>query len=159
MLAVQSGEAVLDLACGNGWFARRLSESGAQVFACDFSPSLLECARARSTACKGEINYQLMDLSDEEQLTRMGRGQFDAAVCNMALMDIAAITPLLEALYRSLTPGGRFVFSIPHPCFNTNGCTILAERNDYAGTGQITFGVRVNKYLSLMPERAFAVAS
>ena len=49
LLAVQSGEAVLDLACGNGWFARRLTKSGAQVFACDFSPSLLECARARST--------------------------------------------------------------------------------------------------------------
>ncbi len=158
LLAAQSGEDVLDLACGNGWLARRLAGSGARVFACDFSPSLLECARARSTAYKGEINYQLMDLSDEEHLTMMGKGQFDAAVCNMALMDMAAITPLLRALYRSLKPGGRFVFSIPHPCFNTNGSTLLAERDDYAGTGQITFGVRVNRYLSLVPERAFAVA-
>jgi hypothetical protein len=31
----------------------------------------------------------------------------------MALMDMAIITPLLRALYRSLKPGGRFVFSIP----------------------------------------------
>src|SRR5882724_4125825 len=50
LLAVQSGESLLDLACGNGWFARRLAGSGARVFACDFSPALLECARARSTS-------------------------------------------------------------------------------------------------------------
>src|SRR5205807_6557003 len=112
-----------------------------------------------SIAVPAEIKYQHMDLSDDEQLTMLGRAQFDAAVCNMALMDIAAITPLLRALYRSLKPRGRFVFSIPHPCFNTNGSTLLAERNDYAGTGEITFGVRVSKYLSLMPKRAFAVAS
>ena len=42
---------------------------------------------------KREINYQLMDLSDEEHLGMMGREQFDAAVCNMALMDMATITP------------------------------------------------------------------
>jgi hypothetical protein len=31
----------------------------------------------------------------------------------MVLMDMAAITPLLRALYRSLKPDARFVFSIP----------------------------------------------
>ncbi len=160
LLSVKAGEAALDLACGNGWFARRLAQSGARVLACDFSPSLLEYARARSTAYESEINYQLMDLTDEEHLATLGKGQFDAAVCNMGLMDMAVITSMLRAVYRSLKPGGRFVFSIPHPCFNTNGSKLLAERDDYAGgTGDITFGVRVNKYLGLAPERAFAAAN
>lgn len=42
------GERVLEIACGNGVFARRLAELGAQVLATDFSTSLLELARART---------------------------------------------------------------------------------------------------------------
>jgi len=37
---------VLDVACGNGAFARRLAHLGATVTACDFSSQLI--ARARS---------------------------------------------------------------------------------------------------------------
>jgi 2-polyprenyl-3-methyl-5-hydroxy-6-metoxy-1,4-benzoquinol methylase len=155
LLNPQPGEAVLDLACGNGWFARRLAALGVHVVACDFSPLLLQCARARSTEYHERIDYQALDLSDQEQLAAIGTSQFDAAVCNMGLMDMASITPLLKALHRALKPGGRFVFSVPHPCFNSNGSTLLAERDDYrAETGQMTFGVRVNRYLSLTPEKA-----
>ena len=112
---------------------------------------------ARATP-DAEVDYRLMDLSDREQLAGLGREEFDAAVCNMALMDIAAITPLLLAVFRCLKPGGRFVFSIPHPCFNTNGTTLMAERNDYVGDGETTCGVRVTRYLKLTPARALVVA-
>jgi SAM-dependent methyltransferase len=131
LLAIQSGERVLDLACGNGQFARRLARLGAQVTACDFSSVFLDCARLRTTEYAERIDYRLIDLTDEEQLTGLGAGQFDAAVCNMALMDISCITPMLRAVHRALKPSGRFVFSVPHPCFNTNGTTLLAERDDY----------------------------
>jgi hypothetical protein len=56
--------------------------------------------------------------------------EFDAAVSNTALMDIASITPLLRAVRRSLKAGSRLVFSFPRPGFNTNGTT--------AGGGTIT---------------------
>ena len=157
LLALQSGERVVDLGCGNGWLARRLARSGARVLGCDFSPTHLECAWARATP-DAEVDYRLMDLSDREQLAGLGREEFDAAVCNMALMDIAAITPLLLAVFRCLKPGGHFVFSIPHPCFNTNGTTLMAERNDYVGDGETTCGVRVTRYLNLTPARAVVVA-
>ena len=48
LLAIQSGERVLDLACGNGQFAKRLAYLGAHVAACDFSSALLDCARLRT---------------------------------------------------------------------------------------------------------------
>src|SRR4051812_18551972 len=41
MLNVQPGESVLDIACGNGFFSRRLAERGATVVASDFSPKLI----------------------------------------------------------------------------------------------------------------------
>src|SRR5258706_11051631 len=49
MLDIQPGEHVLDIACGNGQFSRRLAEMGANVVASDFSPKLIELAKGRTT--------------------------------------------------------------------------------------------------------------
>lgn len=109
LLGIQAGERVLELACGNGQFARRLASLGAHVVACDFSRAFLDCARQRTGECGDRIDYRLVDLTNEEQTAALGTREFDAAVCNMALMDIATITPVLRA-WRTLKPNGRFVF-------------------------------------------------
>src|SRR5262249_39531489 len=94
LLAVQRGERVLELACGNGQFARWLASMGARVVACDSSAAFLDCAQLRTRESSDSIEYRLIDLASEEHLAVLGTGEFDAAVCNMALMDIACITPL-----------------------------------------------------------------
>jgi SAM-dependent methyltransferase len=158
LLGVNSGERVLELACGNGQFARRLASLGARVVACDSSAAFLDCARQRTIEHSESIEYRLIDLTDERHLAALGTGEFDAAVCNMALMDIACVTSLLRAVCRALKAGGRFVFSVPHPCFNTNGTTLLVERDDYQGDGSVTFGVRVTRYRGLAPAKGIAIA-
>ncbi len=158
LLRIEPGERVVELACGNGQFARRLGDLGAHVEACDFSSAFLDCARRRSIEYTDRISYLQIDLTDEEQLTALGVAQFDAAVCNMALMDISCIKPLLGAVHRALKPSGRFVFSVPHPCFNTNGTTLLAERDDYDGGKPLSFSVRIRQYRSLIPQRAMGIA-
>jgi SAM-dependent methyltransferase len=158
LLDIQPGERVLELACGNGQFARRLANLGARVVACDSSPAFLDCARLRTCEPPDRIEYRLIDLTFEGQLAVLGAGEFDAAVCNMALMDIASITPMLRAVRRTLKAGGRFVFSLPHPCFNTNGTTLMVERDDYEGDGIVTFSVRVRKYLGLAPQKGIGIA-
>ena len=150
LLDLHAGEDVVDLACGNGLLARALAQQGARVLACDFSAEFLECARARSHEYGHGIEYRLMDLADPGQLATLGNAQFDAAVCNMAIMDMASITPLLGEVFRLLRPNGRFVFSILHPCFNTSGTRLIAERDDT--DGHINYAVRVNRYLSIVPE-------
>jgi SAM-dependent methyltransferase len=157
LLAVQPGERVLELACGNGQFARWLASMGARVVACDSSAAFLDCARERTTERSESIEYRLMDLGDDEHLAALGTNEFDASVCNMALMDIASITPLLRAVRRTLKAGGRFVFSVPHPCFNTNGTTLLVERDDYEGDGSVTFSVRVTQYRGLAPQKGIGI--
>jgi SAM-dependent methyltransferase len=157
LLGVQPGERVLELACGNGQFARRLASLGARVVACDSSAAFLDCARTRASDYPDRIDYRLIDLAREEHLAALGPGEFDAAVCNMALMDIACITPLLDAVRRTLRAGGRFVFSVPHPCFNTNGTTLLVERDDYQGDGVVTFSVRVRQYRGLAPQKGIGI--
>lgn len=150
LLAIRPGEVVLDVACGNGVFARRLASLGARVVATDFSRRFLELAQARPTEHADRIEYRLVDATDEAQLVALGAGRFDAAVCNMALQDMPAIEPLLRALGRLLTPAGRFVFTLPHPAFNSPGGTRLAlEEDDREGQLVETYSVKVINYLDV----------
>ena len=149
LLAIRPGETVLDVACGNGVFSRRLAALGARVVACDFSPTFLERARARTGAGAGPIEYRLIDATDEGQLLTLGEGRFDAAVCNMALMDMTTIEPLLRALGRLLKADGRFVFSVPHPCFNSAGVRLTVEEEDRDGELVAVYAVKVANYLRL----------
>jgi 2-polyprenyl-3-methyl-5-hydroxy-6-metoxy-1,4-benzoquinol methylase len=158
LLDIQSGERVLDIACGNGAFSRRLAELGAQVVAVDFSETFLERARARTTERADQIEYQLLDATNEAQLLTLGERQFDAAVCTMALMDMAAIEPLLAALGRLLKPGGRFVFSVLHPCFHSTGCTMVAERTERGGEMKTVYSVKVSRYIQPWAEKGVAIA-
>lgn len=148
LLAVRPGATVLDIACGNGAFSRRLAHLGTQVLAFDFSQRFLERARARTQEHADRIEYKLVDATDEAQLLALGARRFDAAVCIMALMDMAAIEPLLSALGQLLKPGGHFVFSVMHPCFNnTAGCKMVVEEEDREGEIVAVYAVKVSRYI------------
>jgi 2-polyprenyl-3-methyl-5-hydroxy-6-metoxy-1,4-benzoquinol methylase len=157
LLEPQPGQYILDLACGNGLFSRRLAALGVRVLACDFSQTFLECARARTTQHADQIEYRLVDLTDRQQLLGLGQACYNAAVCSMALMDLATITPLLESLRILLQPRGRFVFSVLHPCFNTTGCTLVFEQEDRSGVLRTTHAVKVSRYHSLGPEKGVGI--
>jgi 2-polyprenyl-3-methyl-5-hydroxy-6-metoxy-1,4-benzoquinol methylase len=146
LLELRPDELVLEIACGNGVMARRMAALGARVVATDFSERLLERARARASDHGERIEYRLVDATDEAQLLVLGEGRFDAVVCNMALMDMAAIEPMLRAVPRLLTPAGRFVFTTMHPCFNTGDITLMVEETDVEGKVITTFSVKVAHY-------------
>ncbi len=151
LLDPQPGQAIVDAACGNGVFARRLARLGARVTAFDFSAVFLERARAHTAAAglSGQITFHHLDATDAAQLRTLGGGGFDAVVCLMALMDMPAITPLFRAGREWLRPGGCFVFGVLHPCFNSaRGVTRLAEEVDQAGVMVETYAVKIARYLT-----------
>jgi 2-polyprenyl-3-methyl-5-hydroxy-6-metoxy-1,4-benzoquinol methylase len=148
LLAPQPGWRVLDVACGNGLTSRRLAALGAEVVAFDFSAQQIAHARARTPGGEQRITYHVLDATDQAALLALGEGRFDAALCNMALMDMAEIEPLFRALARLLRPGGRFIFSITHPCFNTASTVRVAEMEDREGQIVTTYSVKVGRYLT-----------
>ncbi|MBV8821705.1 MAG: class I SAM-dependent methyltransferase [Ktedonobacteraceae bacterium] len=156
LLKLKPGELALEVACGNGLFSRHMAQLGAQVVATDFSEKLIELAKARTTEHPERIEYRVIDATNEEQLLTLGKQRFDAAVCNMSIMDMSSITPLLSALSQLLKVNGRFVFSILHPCFN-NSSTLVAEQQDKEGEFITTYAVKVAKYLGGTAKKGVAI--
>jgi 2-polyprenyl-3-methyl-5-hydroxy-6-metoxy-1,4-benzoquinol methylase len=150
LLAPKEGEQILEVACGNGAFARKLASIGCSVTATDYSHAFLRCARSRTPVHQDRISYLWFDATDAEQLSALGDGVYDAIVANMALMDMSTIEPLMQAIPRLLVGAGRFVFSVMHPCFNSvaPGNTLLLEETDVNGQSVTTRSVKVSRYLT-----------
>jgi 2-polyprenyl-3-methyl-5-hydroxy-6-metoxy-1,4-benzoquinol methylase len=151
LLDPKPGQTILDIACGNGNYSRLLGRRGMRVVACDFAEAFLECAKKRTTPEDGEIEYRRIDATSPAELLSLGENRFDSAVCNMAMMDMIAIDPLLQSLPKLLKPGGRFVFSLPHPCFNSNDMKFTADLIVRQDQTEQVFGVEIRKYLSQEP--------
>jgi 2-polyprenyl-3-methyl-5-hydroxy-6-metoxy-1,4-benzoquinol methylase len=150
LLAIQPDELVLEVGCGNGVASRRLARLGARVTATDTSVEFLKLARARAPELADRIDYRFVDATDEAGLLALGEGVFDAILANMVLMDMAVIEPLLRAAGRLLAPGGRFVFSIQHPAFNSNAVGLCAEaRTEDDGRERTTHALRITDYLNV----------
>jgi len=147
LLALQPDELVLDAACGNGLFARRMASQGAQVVAFDGSQVFLDSAKARGGAENEQIDYRLVDATKLDQMLALGEGRFDAAVCLMAIMDIPVIEPLFQAMHRLLKPGGRFVFATAHPCFSTVGNQRVVEMDESNGEMVATYSIKISTYI------------
>jgi 2-polyprenyl-3-methyl-5-hydroxy-6-metoxy-1,4-benzoquinol methylase len=160
LLALRPGERVLDVACGNGLTSRRLALLGAEVVAFDFAEEMIAFARQRTEGLQyaEQITYHSLDATDESALLRLGVGTFDAALCSMALFDMAEIGPLMHALARLLRPGGRFVFSVIHPCFNSASIVQMAELEDRDGEVVTVYSVKVRGYMTPTVAHGAAIA-
>ncbi len=146
LLDLKPGTRLIEIACGNGNFSRVLGRLGMDVLATDGSAKFLELARKRTTPADGKIEYQLLDATNEGHFAALARDSFGAGVCNMAMMDLPEIDALLVEIGRVIRPGGHFVFSVPHPCFNSSEPRMTAELVNVGGKPQQRFGVEISKY-------------
>ncbi len=139
-----SKQRVLDLACGNGYIARRLAKSGATVTGIDGSARMIEHAQAKETKQPLGITYYVADAGHLEVLQD---ATFDIVVCNMALMDIEDAEETILEVSRLLSSQGRFVASLSHPCFdvgNSSSAWVIEEAGRVRRT--TTVWRKVSKY-------------
>ena len=106
------GAAVLDLGCGYGWHCKyALDRGAAEVVGIDGSERMIAEARRRNAGAN--IRYQLCGLEEYDYPEE----RFDLAVCNLVLHYIEDLEAVYRRIYRTLKPGGVFLFNIEHPVF------------------------------------------
>lgn len=116
MLPDFCGKRVLDLGCGYGWHCRYAIEHGA--IACtgiDTSEKMLKQAHRQNASFWTE--YRCMAIEDFE----FEPETYDVVISSLAFHYIESFGDLYTRIYRSLTPGGAFVFSIEHPVYTASG--------------------------------------
>lgn len=102
-----AGARVLDAGAGTGLpTARRLVDAGCAVTCVDFSPTMLELARANVPEAAFVLG-DLLDLPDDPD-------QYDAVTAFFSLLMLprAQITQALRLFHRVLTPGGRLAVAM-----------------------------------------------
>jgi len=145
LLGLESGARLIEFACGNGAFARRLGRQGMSVVATDLSPALLAHAERRTETISDQavdISYRTVDATDERAILNCG-GPFDAAVCIMGVMSMPLLRPMFGGARRVLRPRGAFVVVTLHPAYATSGYTFAK-----AESGDEPHGLTIHRYLS-----------
>jgi ubiquinone/menaquinone biosynthesis C-methylase UbiE len=129
LLGDVKGKAVLDVACGEGHFSRKLAEQAKgdiQITAVDASKKLIDMAQKKEESFSRCIRFLVGDAS---RLHQLPSNSFDVVVCNMALMFIKRYEETIQEIARVLKPQGVFVFSLLHPCFLTPGSGWILEES------------------------------
>ncbi len=103
------GRQVLDIGCGEGRFCRILAGLGAEVTGVDLTEDFVHRARRLS---KGIGTYQVGNAEDLEEIAD---NSFDLAVSYIVMVDIFDYESSINAAYRVLKPGGRFIVCNIHP--------------------------------------------
>ena len=145
MLGLERGARVIEFACGNGAFARRLGRAGMTVLATDLSPALIAHAERRTETISDQavdVAYQTVDATEERAILNCG-GPFDAAVCIMGVMSMPLLRPMFGGAWRILRPRGVFVVVTLHPAFATSGYQFVKPETD-----DELPGLKVERYLS-----------
>jgi SAM-dependent methyltransferase len=101
---VSAAAVVLDLCCGPGFVAVAAAERGAKANGLDFSPAMLEEARARFPMIAFEHG--------DAEAPPYENARFDAVVSNFGIHHVPRPELALASAHRLLRPGGRFAFSI-----------------------------------------------
>jgi len=113
LLGKFSGQRILDAGCGQGYLSRLMAKQGGIVTGIEPAEAFYSYAIKREQAEPLGITYYQADLSAcilEENL-------FNYVVANMVFMDIPEYQAAMQNCVAMLKPGGNFIYSITHPCF------------------------------------------
>jgi SAM-dependent methyltransferase len=108
------GQRVLDLGCGEGYCTREMAARGAApVLGVDLSAKMIESARKQEAETPLGIEYRQGDVRDLD----LPDASFDLvlAVFVFSYVNVEDMKRAFREVRRLLTPGGRFVFAVPHP--------------------------------------------
>jgi len=104
----KKGLTVLEIGCGEGFFARELAQKGSEVTACDISSELIAIGKAKG----GGVSYRV---SKAQDLSWTKEKSFDVVLAVLTLQNMERIDVVMKEVVRVLKPNGRFIFVLNHP--------------------------------------------
>ncbi|MBA4186672.1 MAG: class I SAM-dependent methyltransferase [Planctomycetaceae bacterium] len=123
-----TGKAVLDVACGEGFYTRMMRQRGAaKVMGVDLSAGMVELARKQETEHQLGIDYQIGDARN-----LAFTAEYDLVIAAYLLnyaRDRSELRAMCNGIARCLKPGGRFV------TVNTNPATHFPSVPSYRKYG------------------------
>lgn len=108
LVGPHKGQKILEIGCGEGFFAREFARGGAEVTASDIAPELVELGRKQG----GKIEYVV---SKAQDLSWAKPETFDVVVAVLTLQNMERIEDVMKEVRRVLKKGGRFIFVLNHP--------------------------------------------
>ncbi len=111
LLDLPAGSRILDLGVGSGWTSRWLTRCGYRVTGLDISPGMIDIAREQAEKEEGETRFLAADL---EELGNLDLGTFDGCLAYDVLHHVEKLDLTLEAVAKTLLPGGRFLALEPN---------------------------------------------
>jgi ubiquinone/menaquinone biosynthesis C-methylase UbiE len=111
LMEIKRGDAVLDLACGQGFFANEFIKKGASVVAADASPALI--ALAKKNAVKGAEFH----VARADSLPFLKNGSVNKVAVVLALQNIENVAATLHECARVIKKGGDISIVLNHPAF------------------------------------------
>lgn len=100
VLDAKPGEHILDIGCGTGYLTQQIQNAGAIVKGTDYSANMIAQAKANYPG----VNFEVADAGNFDEA-----GKYDAVFSNAALHWIKNQDGMMQSVYKSLKPGGRFV--------------------------------------------------
>lgn len=136
IVSPKQGEQIIDIACGQGFFARAIKESGATVVGADLSKELITIASKESRG----ISFHV---AASDKLAFAKDHSFDTAIIILAIQNIEKMDETFKEAARVLKPNGRLVLVLNHPTFR-----VLKHSSwEYDEKAGIQYR-RVDRYLS-----------
>ena len=116
MLPDFKNKKVLDLGAGFGWHCIYAVENGAStVTGIDISEKMIEVAKEKNSSPL--ITYECKAIED----FNFQPETFDIVISSLALHYLESFESICDKVYKCLTPGGSFIFSVEHPVFTAYG--------------------------------------
>lgn len=111
LLNIEKNEAILDLACGDGFFAREYRKLGAKVIGVDIAPELIKIAKENSPE---EIQFYV---SQADDLKFLKDNTVDKITIILAIQNIEHIQEVFNECKRTLKDKSRLFLVLNHPAF------------------------------------------
>jgi ubiquinone/menaquinone biosynthesis C-methylase UbiE len=110
-----AGMDVLDIGCGEGLITRAVAARGAAALGVDPTAALIEHAQAAERTQPVGATYRR---DDGATLSSVESGTTDWVTAGLSLNNVPDLDSAIGSISRVLKPGGRLVFTVPHPCFD-----------------------------------------